>query len=210
MKDLYIVGAGGMGRELLNIILDIHKTKGERWRLMGFLDDTEHPLKDKDCDLTVVGSIQNYYPKNNDALAMGIADPEAKRKISGLLKARGAHFETIVSPGVNGGRHNEVGEGVVFYPGFAMTVNCKIGNFCTLLTCGIGHDCIIGDFCTISSLCNIMGGANVGSGVYMGGNCVIAPHTHIGDNAYLCLGSVVLKDVKAGSKVMGNPAREIG
>lgn len=210
MKDLYIVGAGGMGRELLNIILDIHTIKGPQWNIKGFLDDTEDPLAGKQCDYPVVGRIADYYPKTNEVLAMGIADPQAKKDLAGLLKGRGCVFESVYHPHINGGRHNIAGEGCVIYSGFGMTVNCKIGDFCTIQAASIGHDCNIGDYCTISGSCNLMGGVTLGKSVFMGGNCAIAPHVAVGEGAYICMGSMVMKDVRSGVKVMGNPAREIG
>ena len=210
MKDLYIVGAGGMGRELLNNILDIHMISGPRWNIRGFLDDTPDPLAGKECDYPVVGSIQEYFPRPNEVLVMGVADPAAKKKLASLLKGRGAVFDSVVHPHVNGGRHNVSGEGLVVYPGFGKSVNSRLGDFCTLLSCSIGHDVSIGDYCTISGCCNIMGNVTLGRGVFMAGNAAIAPHVTVGDGAYLCLGSMVMKDVKPGDKVMGNPARAIG
>jgi len=38
---------------------------------------------------------------------------------------------------------------------------------------------------------------------------VILQDVHIGDDAYIGLGSVVLKDVKKGTTVFGNPARVV-
>lgn len=210
MKDLYIIGAGGMGRELFNIIQSIHAIRGQRWNVKGFLDDTPDPLHGKRCDLPVLGRIVDYEPKPNEVLALGIADPAGKKKVVSLLKNRGAIFENIIHPYANLGRYNSLGEGLVIYPGFGVTVNTDIGNFCTFLSCGIGHDVTIGDFCTISSCCNIMGGVTIGEGTFIGGNVAIAPHVNIGKDAYLCLGSMVIKDVMSGAKVMGNPAREVG
>lgn len=210
MKDLYIVGAGGLGRELLNLILDIHAISGPRWNIIGFLDDTKDPLCGKACDFTVVGSILGYVPKPNDVLAFAIANPSAKRKLIPMLKARGAVFESIIHPYAYLGRHSRLGEGAVVYGGFSMSVNVEIGDFTTLLSSSFGHDVTVGDYTTISAFCNIMGNVTIGKGVFIGGNVAIAPHVHIGDDAYLCLGSVVMKDVGAGCKVMGNPSREIG
>lgn len=210
MKDLYIVGAGGLGRELLNHVLDIHLLRGERWNIKGFLDDTEDPLQGKECGYPVAGTIEGYFPGPNDVLLMGIADPAAKKRIAGLLKTRGATFDSLVHPATNLGRHNQIGEGVVFYPGFGMSVNIKIGKFCTLLSCSIGHDVTLGDYCTISSCCNIMGKVVIDEGVYIGGNCAIGPGVKIGKGAFLCLGSMVMKDISPNAKVLGNPAREIG
>jgi sugar O-acyltransferase (sialic acid O-acetyltransferase NeuD family) len=210
MRDLYILGAGGHGREVLNTILDIHAIQGARWNIMGFLDDTEDPLKEKNCDYPVVGTIAGYQPKENDVLVMGIANPMAKEKIVTMLKSRGAVFDSIIYPYANLGRHNLIGEGAVICGGFGMSVNVSIGNFPTLLNCGLGHDVTVGDYCTISPCCNIMGNVKIGRRVFIGGNAAIAPHVVIEDDAYVGVGSVVLKRVKAGEKVFGNPAREIG
>lgn len=210
MKDIYIVGAGGFGRELLGILLDIHNIQGQRWNIVGFLDDTENPLYGKDCDYGVVGTIVDYKPAPNDVLAWGIASPAAKRKLVPMLKERGAVFEQIIHPYSSLGRHTTLGEGVVVCGGFGMTVNVSIGNFVTLQACGLGHDVRIGDYCTISSHCHITGNVTLEDGVFVGGNSAIAPHVTVGRNAYLCMGSVVLKDVTPCAKVIGNPAREVG
>lgn len=210
MKDLYIVGAGGLGRELLCLVQDIQAIAGQRWNIMGFLDDSENPLEDKACDYSVVGTIADYTPKSNDTLALGIAAPQAKSRLVPMLKQRGAVFESIIHPYAYLGHHNTLGEGLVVYGGFNMSVNVSIGNFATLLSSGIGHDVRIGDYCTISANCNFMGHCTLGDRVFVGGNAAVAPHVRIGSDAYICLGSVVMKDVKAGGKVIGNPAREIG
>ena len=209
MKDLYIVGAGGCGREVLQIIKDIQRIQGQRWNIRGFLDDTEDPLAGKTCDYGVVGSIRDYVPKENDVLVMGIASPQAKQKLAPMLLDRGAVFETIIHPSAGLGNFNEIGRGTVIYGGFGMTVNVRIGDFVTLLSCGIGHDVRVGDYATISSCCNIMGGVQMGTAVFLGGNVAVAPHAVIEDNAYVGLGGVVLRRVRAGKRVFGNPAREM-
>lgn len=210
MKNLYIVGAGGFGRELLNLILDIHAIVGPRWNIVGFLDDTDSPLEGKACDCSVVGTITDYSPHPDDVLAFGIADPVAKQKLIPMLKARGATFEQIIHPYTYLGRNNTFGEGVIIDRGACMSVNVALGDFATLRACSLGHDVQVGEFCTISAMCNIMGRVSLGRGVFIGGNVAIAPCVTVGNNAYLCMGSMVMKDVLPEAKIMGNPAREIG
>ncbi len=208
MKDLYIVGAGGCGREVLHIIKDIHRIQGPRWNIKGFLDDTEDPLKGKECDYGVVGTIQGYQPKENEVLVMAIASPQAKKKLVPMLLERGAVFETVVHPYVDLGERNVIGVGSIIYPGFGMTVDVKIGQCVLLLDCVLGHDVEIGDYSTISTKANLLGGVKVGQSVFIGANAVIAPHGVIEDNSFIGVGSVVLKKVRTGKKVFGNPARE--
>lgn len=210
MKDLYIVGAGGLGREILNFILDMHANFGPRWNIKGFLDDTANPLGSCACDYGVAGTIKDYMPKKDDVLIMGIADPQAKKKLAAMLKNRGASFETVIFPGAYIGRHCEIGEGSVLYAGCGMTVNVKVGVFATILGCGIGHDTRIGDYCTISAFTHLMGRVHIGEGVFIGANAAIGPRIHVGDNAYICMGSMVMANVPPNVKIIGNPAKEIG
>lgn len=210
MKDIYVVGAGGCGRETMSMLQEINSIKGPQWNIRGFLDDTENPLHGKECDFGVAGSIRDYSPRPNDTLVMAVARPADKKILAEMLLSRGAHFETILHPCANLGRHCEIGNGTIVQCGFGMTVNVKIGSFVTLLSSCVGHDVVIGDCSTISSHCNISGNVSIGEEVFMGGNVAVAPHIAIGSGAYLCMGSVVLKDVSRNAKVMGNPAREIG
>jgi len=210
MKNLYIVGAGGCGREILAMILDTQAIREQHWNIMGFLDDTKASFQDIACEYPIAGTIKDYSPKTNDVLLMGIADPKGKEKLATMLKARGAQFDSFIHPYSALGRHNKIGEGSIIYGGFGMTVNVNIGAFTTLQACYLGHDVCIGDYSTVSSMSNIMGYVNVGKRVFMGSNVAIVPHTVVEDNAYVCVGSVVIKNVNSGTKVMGNPAREIG
>lgn len=209
MKDLYLVGAGGCGREVLDMILDMHALSGPKWNIRGFLDDTEDPLKNKACDYGVVGTIRDYKPAPNDVLLMCIASPQAKQKLVPILKERGAVFDSFISPHVHLGRHSHIGEGAIIYPGFYMSVNVRIGNFATLLGCTMGHDVTVGDYCTISAQCGLMGHVKVGDGVFLGDSVRVAPNVEIGDNVCAHIGSIVVRNVKSGSIVFGNPAREI-
>lgn len=48
---------------------------------------------------------------------------------------------------------------------------------------------------------------HIGRQVWIGGGAIILPGVTIGDDAIIGAGSVVTRDVPAGAKVMGNPAR---
>ena len=49
----------------------------------------------------------------------------------------------------------------------------------------------------------------IGDNVWIGGNVVICPGVHIGDNSVIGAGSVVTRDIPAWSVAVGNPARVI-
>ena len=49
----------------------------------------------------------------------------------------------------------------------------------------------------------------IGRNVWIGGGAIILPGVTVGDDAIIGAGSVVTRDVPAGSTVAGNPARRI-
>lgn len=208
MQELIIVGAGGFGRELLQWVKDLNKVE-HKWNIKGFIDDNLEALSKYRCDYEVIGKISDWQPAKDEVFACAIANPRLKEKIVVSLKERGAKFVTIIHPNAIIGEFNIVGEGVIIYPGARVTVNVKIGNFVTLLSSSIGHDVNIGDYSTISAFCGINGNVVIGKRVFTGSNAVIVPSRKIGDDAYIGAGSAVVTNIKAGTKVMGNPAKKV-
>ena len=122
---------------------------------------------------------------------------------------KGAEFISILHFNVRHCSGAEYGEGFIAYPGAVLGPDVKMGDFVTLLGTGLGHDVQIGDYSTISSYCGINGNVHIGKRVFIGGHAVIAPGRKIGDDAYVCTGSVVVTHIKSGMRVFGNPAHKM-
>lgn len=54
MKKLYIIGAGGFGKEVAWLVERINE-KSKIWNLAGFIDDNEKIHGDKEAGYTVLG-----------------------------------------------------------------------------------------------------------------------------------------------------------
>lgn len=209
MKELLIVGAGGFGRELLQWCKDINAAS-PTWHIKGFLDDNLHALDALACDCSVVGTIRDWQPGENEVFALAIASPAVKRKVTASLEARGAEFVPVIHPTAYIGDFNRIGKGLVMYPNARITVNTTIGDFVTVLdNTSIGHDARVGDFATFCAGCGINGGVSVGSGAFFGCHVGTVPGVRIGNDAYVGLCSAVVTHVKDGERVLGNPARRI-
>lgn len=208
MKDLIIIGASGFGREVLQIVKDINKNE-QTWNILGFLDDNLNALEGIECDYSVIGTIKDWEPKENEHFVIAIAKPTIKEAITTQLERKGAEFVSIIHPTAIIGSFNKIGRGVVIYPYAKITVNTTVGDFVSLLGSNIGHDAVVGDFSTISGMCAINGHAIVGKRVFIGGHAVVAPSKRIGDDAFIGSGSVVVTNIKSGYKVFGNPAKKI-
>jgi len=73
----------------------------------------------------------------------------------------------------------------------------------------IGHNVRIGRHCILAAQTGISGSCIIGDGVLMGGQVGLADHLSIGDDAQLAAGSGVMRDVPAGKKWGGRPARAV-
>ena len=208
MKDLIIVGAGGFARELLQWIKDINIVN-PTWNIKGFIDDDLKALEGKACDYSVIGTITDWIPKENEVFALAIASPKTKEIIANKMKAKGAQFADIIHPKAEVCDFSEHGEGIVMYPGASLNPNSKVGNFVTILSSGIPHDAVVEDYATISSFCGLTREVHIGKRAYLADHVCILPGHSVGDDAYVGMGSVVVRNVKAGKKVFGNPAKNI-
>ena len=207
MKDLYIVGAGGLGRKVFVCLRRLNTDN--KWNIVGFLDDNPNALDGKKCDLEIVGRISDWQPTEDQVFVMGISDPHIKHVVSDSMIARGAKFETIVSPDVILGDYVEIGEGSVVMTPYNVESGAQIGKFVTLLGSTIALDGKLGDYSTTGGFANLTY-ANIGKEVYVGSHAVILSNVTVGDGAFIGVGSIVMRDVPAYKQVFGNPARIVG
>lgn len=208
MRDLVIVGASGFGREVLQWIKDINKISLE-WNIKGFIDDNLDALVGYECDYTILGTISDWIPADNEYFCCAIAAPLVKERIIQLLESKGAHFATIIHPTAIVSDFTCIGRGVVITPKSKISPNVRIGDYVSVLGSSIGHDVMVEDFSTLSGNCSINGHVQIGKYVFVANNVCVLPSRRIADNAYLCMGSVVFTNIKKGVRVIGNPAKKI-
>ncbi len=73
----------------------------------------------------------------------------------------------------------------------------------------IGHNVTIGRNCVLAAQTGVSGSCMIGDGVMMGGQVGLADHITIGDGAQIAAGSGLMRDVPAGEKWGGLPARPV-
>jgi len=206
MKDVYIVGAGGFGREVYGWLCDMSESPD--WKFSGFLDDNPEALKGFNYNRGVVAAISGFQVNPKQLFVCGIGDVSIKMKLCQPLIDQGAQFLTIVHPTAVVGKNVRLGHGVVLCPGVTLTCDIEVGDM-VMVNCrsSVGHDVCIGDWCTISAHCDLTGCTKLGRGVFMGSGARVIPGRSIGRGAVVGAGSVVIRSVAAEQKVFGNPAR---
>lgn len=201
MKDLIIVCAGGFGREVFYLAKKIGK-----WNIKGFIDDNIHALDGVNIALPIIGTIKDWVPSENEVFALGVSNPKTKETIVGLMKEKGAKFETLIAPHSRIIETTTIGEGCIISGSIGDCV--KIGNYVNVMGSMIGQDSTIGDYSTTTGYTNVVS-AHIGKRVFVGSHAVILNGKKVGDDAFVCAGSIVFSNVKSGTKVFGNPAKKM-
>lgn len=203
------MGAGGFGRELYSWLLDLAEAN-KGWEICGFLDDNPKALEGFSFPLSVVGSIAEHEPDEQNLYVCGIASLKYKRQVCEALAAKGACFMSIIHPTVIVGRNVTLGDGVVLCPRVTLTCDIEVGAM-AMLNCHttVGHDARIGDYATINSNCDLTGHTAIAEGAWLGSGARIIPGKKVGKDSVVGAGSVVISNVPDGVTVFGNPARLI-
>lgn len=209
MKKLVIVGAGGCGREVLQWAKDINE-KENRWSIKGFLDDDLNALNGKKCSVTVLSTVDEYVVQPDDEFVCCIGNSKIRKMAVEKLRGKGAVFTSLIHPNAVIADSCILGENVILYPYALISDNTVIGDGCIInMYSSVAHDSVLGEYCTISAHCDITGICTLGDRVFMGSTSHVVPNSKISDDVYICAGSTVMTRVRAGMKVLGNPAKII-
>lgn len=209
MKDIYIVGAGGFGREVLWLIQRINNANFE-WNIKGFIDDNKSIQNTIINEYPVVGTIDDL--KTIDGyVVVAIGNSHVKKNIVKRIKSiSNVKFATLIDPSVIISNRVNIGEGCIICAGNIITVDITIGSHVILnLDCTVGHDAIINDFVTVYPSVNISGNTKIGSCSEIGTGTKIIQGTFICDKVILGAGAVVINDIEDSGTYVGVPVKKI-
>lgn len=208
MKNIYIYGTGGAGREIVPIIDDMNEIK-PRWNIIGFLDDNKGIHAKSFGEHRVKGGREILdNTEEQTYVVMGIADPKTKRKLIESVTNPNVQWVSIVHPLVYADRDAVIGNGSVICFNNIISIDTKLGEFVYVnFSCIIPHDTVIGKYSSLMNNVILSGNVSVGENVFIGSNATVIQGINIGDNAVIGAGAVVIRDVPANTTVVGNPAR---
>ena len=207
MKELYIIGAGGFGREVAWLVERINQ-KNPEWEIVGFIDDDPHIHGKKMNRYTVLGD--DSFLKNKEGYVVcAIGSARIREKVIKKLYAyEGIQFATVIDPSVNMSDLVSVGEGCIICAGTNITVDVKIGNHVIInLDCTLGHDDVICDYVTLYPSVNVSGMVTVGKGTELGTGTQIIQGLSICNNTIIGAGAVVVRDITEMGTYVGVPVK---
>lgn len=208
MKHLIIIGVGGFAREVYWHAQD-SCGYGIEWDIKGFLDgDVRLEASEYEkLDKPLLGDVMEYAVQPDDVFICAIANSEARRKLTGVIRSKGGNFLNLISNQAIVQGNVQMGIGNIICPFTNINDHAVLGNFVLLnVGAGMGHDSRVDDYSSLMGGVKICGFTTAGKDTYWGTNAVALPHSKIEDGVQVGVGAVVFKRIKAGMKVFGNPA----
>lgn len=209
LKDLYIVGAGGFGREVAWLVERINQVEPE-WNLKGFIDDDESVQGAFKDDYPVVGGCDYLQHLPNQVwVVCAVGSAKTRKKIiEKLSQISNVSFATLIDPSVLQSNRVEVGEGSIICAGTILTVDICVGKHVIInLDCTVGHDVMVHDFVTVYPSVNISGNVSVGECTELGTGAQIIQGIKICAEATIGAGAVVVRDIDQAGTYIGVPTR---
>lgn len=213
MKQLIIIGAGGMGRTIYDIAKECIGY-GKEFVIKGFLDDNLNALDGFHNYPPVLGSIKEshtnaYVPDQDDVFTFSIGGDSRKECIENLI-GRGANFITLIHHTARIGTNVKIGQGNIVAAYTSLGADCSIGNFNMIQSYTvIGHDASIGNFNRIDTHVTCVGGIKIKDMVTIHTSAVINHKVTIENHAKVGACSFVIRNVKEGQTVFGCPAKKL-
>lgn len=196
---LHIVGAGGFGRETLDVALAL------AIEVAVFLDDVRDGEEVRGLPVRSPTEASPSAP-----LSVAITDPEARQRLATLLVERGLDPVTLVHPRATIAPETTVGPGCIVLAGAYLSSSVTLGAHVQInYNATIGHDAILGDYATVLPGSHVSGAGHLSEGATVGANAVILQGRTVGADAIVGAGAVVTRDVEPGEVVAGVPARRL-
>lgn len=208
MKNLIIIGAGGMGRTMYDLARESHGY-GTEFEIAGFIDDNLEALAGFENYPPMLGTISDYVPKENEVFVCSIGGHFRKKCIETLL-SRGAEFIPLIHNTARVGTNVKMGRGTLVGTYTTIAADAELGdyNFIQSLTI-IGHDCKIGSWNRIDSQVMMVGATTLGDNNMIHTGAMINHNVHIGDDCTIGACSFVTMNVESGSTLFSAPARRL-
>lgn len=202
---IVIVGAGGHGREVLDLV-EADRT----WTFLGFVDDGSPDLdvlKRRGAPLlgplTRLEQLESHY-------LIGVGNGAIRRGIDEQATGWGRQPASIRHPSAHWGTDSAAGPGLVVCANASITTNVRMGRHVHVnQNATIGHDCRIADYVTLNPGSNVSGNVTIGEAATIGAGAAVIQGISIGSGATVGAGAAVVRDVEPGTTVVGVPARPL-
>ena len=206
MKEIAIVGAGAMGREVHLMIQQINKFR-PTWDVCGYIDK-EDRVGEYVAGVPIIGSLERLERCCSENYIVCISDTSKLMSFGLMILEYGGSLPNLVHPSVfDFSDCVTVGRGNIFSFGFHLTTNIMIGDFNFFNTrVTIGHDSKIGSANIFSPNVQISGSSIIGDQNEFGLGSSLLQDLTVGNSNFVGGHSLVVRDLANCDRVFGAPA----
>ncbi|MGB8451412.1 MAG: acetyltransferase [Anaerocolumna sp.] len=211
MKDIVIIGAGGFGKEVAQLIKEINQNK-KTWNLLGFIDETAVKQGLLINDTAVLGGFDWFEksPRKKIWTVCALGNPRDKFNLIKKASAYHVNYATIIHPDAKINKYSELGFGCIICCNSFISVNTKIGNHvCINPGCGIGHDTAIEDYASLYWNVTLSGNVCIHEGCEIGSKAIVIQKKTVGKWSIIGAGAVIIRDLPENCTAVGVPGRII-
>ena len=205
MEDLLIIGAGGHGA----VVLDVIRGEG-KYRPIGFIDADPALAGIVIGGVPVLGPL-NLLPKLKQKVCrsiVAIGDNRIRRSYAAKLARDGFELVNAIHPSAHISPTATLGRNLVVAAGAIVSTSARIGDSVLINTAAIvDHECEVAEGVHLGPGCKLAGRVRVAAGAFIGMGACVIPCLRIGEEAIVGAGAVVLHDVEDRDTVIGIPAR---
>lgn len=214
IRRIAIVGAGGHGREILQLIRDINAAlapAAPAWDCAGFLADAGFDAPPAVAGLPVLGDLGWLAANPDAAVVVAVGAPAARKRLVRRIRALGGNsFPVLVHPRAWIGAGVELGAGSVVCAGAMLTTDIRLGEHVHVnVGCTLAHDDVLEDFVTLAPGVHLAGNVLLREGAELGIGSAVIPRAQVGAWSVVGAGAVVTADIDADCTAVGAPARPI-
>ena len=183
---------------------------GKTFVVKGFLDDNLAVLDGFEGYPPVLGSIDTYDIQEGDVFTWSIGDVQTRKKCCEKILTKGGKFITLVHETARIGSNVKIGNGSIIAAFTSVGADACVGDFVLIQAYSVvAHDVHIGNWARIDTHVVCVGGTVVEDEATVYTNSVLNHHVVVEKNATVAACSFVIRRVKSGSTVYGNPAKRL-
>lgn len=202
MKNIVILGAGELGKEVVWLIEDINRIR-PTWLILGFLDDTKEP--GEICHgypvLGGMGELEILWERNPFSAVIALQNGVDRGRIAGAHEGF-TQWTSVIHPTAVLAPDVTLGNGSIVFPQVTVSVGSELGQHNLLyIHATICNDCRFGECVSVMTGVTVSEHVTIGRESYIAAGSNIYPHVTLGQNVRVAVGTTVSEDVSDASEI---------